>query len=115
MANNDYGMVVFHVLDKLHRSLKGGYAIHLEDLMADTKTFPIDERYWRAVLTDLIGEGYIDGIVAFRRMGGYAFKEDPDGIRLTARGAEYLDNNSLMAKARDAIGPVLDIASLVVK
>ena len=115
MGSNDYGVIVYKFLSKIHNGLKNSYVVHLEDLINDTKTFPIDERYWRTILKGLIDSGYIDGLCVVNKIGGCGFKEDSDGITLTPLGAEYLEENALMAKARNFVGPVADIASLLIK
>jgi hypothetical protein len=63
--------------------------------------FKVDESYWDYVLRHLIEGGYIEGAILLSILG----QEDP-GVKITGKlnitpkGIEYLDENSMMKKAK---------------
>ena len=110
MAKNDYFVLVYKLLSILYEDLKTGAATDIKTLLNDRDTFPIGQRYWIAIFEDLLEKGYIKGvqIVNVANSNDRKILLDKYGIRITADGVEYLNNNSLMRKLAGVIGSVTD-------
>ena len=68
----------------------------------------ISENRWTAIMEMLGKEGYIDGIFIKRSSGGDAVVSIPD-LRITLKGLEYLEENSMMKKAGNIVKGIADV------
>lgn len=109
MASNDYFSIVYKLLAILYENLKSGARTDLKAILNDSDTFPIDAMYWAAIFEDMLEKGYIKGAqVVGVAGGGKKIVQLQGGVRITADGVEYLDNNSSMKKAKEIWGVVKD-------
>lgn len=113
MAKNDYFSIVYKLLSILYENLKNGENTDLEKVFNNTEAFPINKEYWIAIFEDLIEKGYIKNVAVLRISGdGKKIVPLKDGIRISADGVEYLENNSVMKKAAAVWGTVKEFLPL---
>ena len=98
MARDDYFVIVYRILDYLYQCFKSG---EFPDVgLFGPDALGINHSYWCNILESLDRDGYICGIVVVPHMGA------PSGIKLvdlkiTSKGIEYLQENSMLSKARN--------------
>lgn len=68
----------------------------------------LSERRWTAIMEMLVKEGYIDGLTVTRSRDGDVVLSVNDP-RITLRGLEYLNENSLMQKAAKLAKGIADM------
>ena len=97
MSKDDYHIIVYKILIYLYDCIKGKKTFSFEYLQYGTKTFPIEEEYWNYIIENMYEEGYITGVVLIPIMGqsakGVRITSD---IRITPKGIEYLQDNSMI-------------------
>lgn len=69
----------------------------------------VSERKWLEVIRSLLDEGYIAGVTVQEDILGHSLV-DIEQARITLKGAEYLHENSAMAKLGQLAANVIDIA-----
>lgn len=110
MAKDDYFVLAYKLLKYLYKCLKAGVKPDFSYLTYETKDFPIAEEYWNYLLEKLSDSGYIEGVVVVRPDNGPVMIRKTDTFRITPLGIEYLQENSMMKKAAEA---VKEIAGLI--
>lgn len=110
MAKDDYFVLAYKLLKYLYKCLKSGATIDFEYLNHGTKDFPIQEDYWNYLLEKLSNDGYIEGVIVIRSDNGPTLIRKTNIFRITPKGIEYLQENSMMKKAADT---VKEIARLI--
>lgn len=70
-------------------------------------TLKLSERRWTAIMEMLTAEGYIDGMSVKRTLDGDMVLS-VSTPRITLKGLEYLQENSLMKKAADIAKGIAD-------
>lgn len=73
-------------------------------------TLKLSEQRWAAIMEMLTAEGYIDGVSLKRTLDGDVVVS-VSNPRITLKGLEYLQENSLMKKAADLAKGIADIIS----
>lgn len=112
-VKNDYFTIVYKLLQILYKSLKAGEKVDLKNIFDDRETFPIGKDYWIAIFEDMLEKNYIKGVsVASVAGGSKKIVELRDGIRITADGVEFLEENTMMKKAKEAWGTAKDFVSV---
>ena len=110
MAKNDYFVLMFRILAYLYECLKQDEYPDLEYLHYSTEAFPIGQRYWNTIWTDMYQEGYISGIKLLPILG--QVEKDvrlSQATRITAKGIEYLEDNSKMNKVKGLLKELKEI------
>lgn len=97
MAKDDYFVLAYRVLAYLYGCLKADEAPLAEAVSPDA--LGIGGGYWRYLMENLSGEGYLSGVQAQR------CSVLVRGIQITPKGIEYLLENPLMGKAEKALRP----------
>ena len=114
MAKNDYFSILYKLLVTLYENLKDGEKTDLRAIIDDTEAFPINQAYWIAIFEDALEKKLIRGVsVISVANGGKRIQEQRDGIRITADGVDYLENNSNMKKAMEHIKDFIPMAAKV--
>lgn len=72
--------------------------------------FKITEQRWRSIMKMLVREGYITGIDVKRSADGEICMSVSD-VRITLKGLEYLQDNSMMQKAANLAKGIAEIIS----
>lgn len=113
MAKDDYFVMVNKLLRYLYRCLKQNITPDWNLLAPNTKDFPVHEEYFVYMLSHLLADGYIEGIVEVWRIGHPVQFKETSGLKITPCGIEYLEENSMMKRATEFLGPAGEIADTV--
>lgn len=111
---DDYFVLVYKILSHLYACLKSGEDADMEYLMCGSRDFPVDERYWSYIFEHLLDDGYIEGMAKVRRIGckAYSFKQT-DGLRISPKGIEYVQENNMMRKAARMLKTIKEITPII--
>ncbi|MFA1014019.1 YjcQ family protein [Dubosiella newyorkensis] len=66
------------------------------------------EAYWKVIISELIRLGFIEGLMVYQTKNGSGWVDD--GVHITLKGVEYLEENQGMKKARGFLGQSFFIA-----
>ena len=100
MAKNDYFVIAYRILKYLYETFQTGETPDLCVFGADA--LGINESYWCNVMESLSLEGYIRGVVIAPRLGNSKGMQLID-LKITQKGIEYLQENSMMSKAKNVL------------
>lgn len=104
---NDF-KVIYKILRFLDRN-KGREDCDFEMISADTLKIP--ECRWEQLMIELQRNGYIDGVMYEQTFDDkFPHIAHPITPRITLKGMEYLETNSMMAKAGHLLGGVVNVA-----
>lgn len=106
MSKNDFFVVAYRILSYLYECFMMGEKPDLD--MYSPEALKINNGYWTNVMETLSDDGYIKGITFVPRTGG------APGIKLsnpkiTAKGIEYLQENSAIQKAKSFLKELKEI------
>ena len=113
MAKDDYFVLVNRLLRYLYKCLKQGASPNWELIAPNTKDFPVGEEYFVYILSHLLADGYIEGIVEVANVRSVGRFKETTGLKITPAGIEYLEENSTMKKVTELLGPAGEIADTV--
>lgn len=111
MAKDDYFVLVYKLLEILYAVLKSGKAITNDELKELSNGLPLD--YWEYILKKLNEEGYVTGVIPISSLSGDSIKIT--NLQITPKGIEYLQDNSMMQKAKEAVKHLPQWLSLIAK
>lgn len=112
MAKDDYYVIAYQILTYLYRCLKQDIDAKAEYLKNDSPLFKceISENYWRYIIKHLYEQGFIEGLVIDDTINNApAFIWKLEKTEITPHGIEFLNENSLMTKARNFLKDAKDI------
>lgn len=107
MAKNDFFVLAYKILGYLYVCMKEGEAVDSEFISPEN--LKINVQYWIAVLKALSDEELIKG-VRFAETLGKSYSANLSKAEITMKGIEYLEENSLISKAREFLKEAKDIA-----
>lgn len=113
MSRDDYFVLVYQILAYLYTCLKEGQQADPEYLKTDSPLLGINEQYWTYIMTNMLKQGYIEGITVTKAWGKQWIISDLENCMITPAGIEYLCDNSFMQKARQLLKDIGAIAPLV--
>ena len=73
----------------------------------------LTEERWKALMQMLSKEGYIDGLSCKQFIGEECVMRI-EKVKITLKGLEYLEENSMMRKIKDSTGGVVALAADVI-
>lgn len=115
MANDDYHVIVYRILQYLYACLKAGMRPDKKEIEPDGNRIPIEQAYWEYIMLHMLRDGLIEGAAEIRTHGGTRLKLDPD-FNISPKGIEYLKDNSLMKRIEALIGnPIVKAAGGVIE
>lgn len=98
---------IYRILRLLDKH-KGDEAFDYESISAQAVKLPFAE--WEQIMIELQINGYIRGIVYTQTLSDkFPHIMEPIRPQITMKGMEYLENNGMMAKARDLLKIAGDI------
>ena len=100
MVKDDYYVIVYKILSYLYQCLKLGKKIDEKCIDNDNKYISINLDYWKYIIVKLIDEEYISDVQYDRTWCGEIIVSNLDQAQITPKGIEYLNENSLMEKAK---------------
>jgi len=109
MPKDDYFVIAYQVLSYLYGCLKKSK--FPADAVLSAEYFSIDGPYWDYIIQNLYQDGYITGVSVTQPLA----KINPtvkirSNIRITPKGIQYLEENSMLQKAKNVIK---DIAAMI--
>ena len=100
MEKDDYFVVAYRILAYLYACMKEGGRPDMSKVSFQALNIP--ERYWADVLESLSDEGYIKGVSIQGGMGDTVYVK-MDKPKITLAGIQFLQENSAMARAKNAL------------
>lgn len=97
MAKDDYFVLVYRILTYLYACFKTGERPDTELFGPDA--LGIGNGYWTNIMESLWSEGYLAG-VSFLPMAGGIQGVKLLNLKITQKGIEYLQENSMMGKVK---------------
>lgn len=92
---------IYKILSALERHM-GEETFSIESISAGA--LKISYERWEQLLIMMQDEGYIRGLVVNRSIGDtFRHIVEPIHLEITIKGMEYLEDNSFMAKAKEAL------------
>ena len=107
MAKDDFMVIAYKILAYLYECMKAGKTPDPADYSYSCSMFSIPESYWNSIMTDMISNGYIANANVVRTIGYSKIVTTPE-TRITMQGAEFLSENSTMAKVKSILGAGFD-------
>lgn len=101
MAKDDIFVMVYRILSYLYDCMRRSVPLDPGYLRLGTKDFPIQEDYWNRILLELPERKYIRNLVVIHVDNAAPIVRIDASTTITLDGAEYLQENSKMAKVRD--------------
>lgn len=96
MAHDDMYVVMHKVMAYIYGCMKKGAEPDPDMYSADALGVP--KAYWDAVMDELVGHGFVAGISVIS--SPYGLIVDPKRPRVTMEGVAFLEENSMIGKAR---------------
>ena len=102
MAKDDYHVLVYKILRYLYDHLKRDEKVDIDRISAESLNIP--QSYWEYIFIHLAEDGYVEG-VNVRKALGLEEKQVSltNMIKISPKGIEYISENSLMTKIKNAI------------
>lgn len=100
MVKDEYYVIVYKILSYLYQCLKLGKKIDEKCIDNDNKYISINLDYWKYIIVKMIDEEYISNVQYDRTWCGEIIISNLDQAQITPKGIEYLNENSLMEKAK---------------
>nr|DAH46069.1 MAG TPA: YjcQ protein [Bacteriophage sp.] len=113
MAKDDYYVIVYKILSYLYQCLKLGKKIDEKCIDNDNKYISINLDYWKYIIVKLIDEEYISDVQYDRTWCGEIIISNLDQAQITPKGIEYLNENSLMEKAKKFLKETKEIMPFI--
>lgn len=99
----------FNIIYKILKVLEASMDCEEFDInIISAETLNIGQNRWNAIIEMMIDNKYIKGAVVINSIGGRTVKVNKD-IRITLEGLEYLENNSMMTKAKNIAKGIKDV------
>lgn len=93
-------VIIYKVLTYLYECLKLGKDPDKEMLQSYCPLFGgVPERYWTAIWLEMVDKGFVKGVLKFS--SDDSLQVVVDSPRVTFDGVEFLNENSMMAKAKE--------------
>lgn len=106
MAKDDYFVIAYRILSYLYECFKAAEKPDVDVFGPDA--LRINNGYWVNVMESLSNEGYISGAFFSGLLGGAKSAKLID-LKITQKGIAFLQENSLMAKAKDVLKTAKEI------
>ena len=97
--------IIYKILKSIEESMD--YEIFDENIISP-EYLGVSKERWKALIIELLDNGYVTGIVKIPIMG---YREDLKIIKpkLTIKGMQYLEENSMMKKAYNLLKGIREI------
>lgn len=105
MAHDDMYVVMYKVMAYIYGRMKKGVEPDPEMYSADALGVP--QGYWTCVMKELVDHGYVAGMAVMSTP--YGFVVDPKRPRVTMEGVAFLEENSMMGKAKAFLKEAKDV------
>ena len=106
MAKDDMFKIIYCILQELYACKKQGVRVNKSDI--GWERFCIPYSYWLDIMIEMQDKGYVMGVM-YHMTKGTGRAASYDDVNITLEGAEYLEDNSMMKKVREALKDLKDI------
>lgn len=106
MAKDDFFKIVYIILTELYETMKAGEKLDTWNISPERLQIP--ESYWLDIIEEMLREGYVKEVLIRTTKTGRAVAGIGD-MKITARGIDYLQNNSALQKVKDTLKSIKDI------
>lgn len=104
MAKDDYFIIVYKILTYLYACLKDGVDVEEGFINCDSPFIRVNEKYWSYIIWHMQKEELTEGVIfADNNLGDVPYPLEIGKCRITPTGIAYLNDNSLMQKAKNFI------------
>lgn len=108
MPKDDYFAIAYRILEYLYSCLRQGVAPELEHIAYDSKAIGINRNYWEDIIRNLTEDGLISGVAIVPISGSSRPGLKVTELRITPKGIQYLEENSMMQKAGKMVKTVFE-------
>lgn len=109
MAKDDYFVIVYNILSYLYKCLKNDEMVDENMLIESSPLININHRYWVYVFTNLVNEGYVDGVLYQKYINGNETFINLGKCMITPKGIQYLFDNNLFEKAKKVVKDIKEM------
>lgn len=118
MAKDDFFVVAYKILLYYYACLKRVRVFDKDELERMIGAKDINEDYLTDIFIMLHKNGYLEGVNPQWAFGGdLAYINPPDRYKITLAGIEYLQENSMMNKAKETLlktaTPIINLIKLI--
>lgn len=114
MPKDDYYAIAYKILTYLYETLKKGLDIDpLQISHTGGKLININKKYWLYIMENLLKDGYIENIEIIKLDYPDPVIVGLDTCRITPKGIEYLNENTVFKKARETFKDISDIINAI--
>lgn len=106
MSKDDYFPMVYRILSYLYECFKAGEKPDLS--MIDPDALKINAGYWNNIIESLSNEEYVTGISFPSAIGGMMGAKIYN-LKITQKGIEFLQENTMMQKAKRFLKEAKDV------
>lgn len=110
---NDYFVIVYKILQHLYESLKNDAPINWDEMKPNSDKFPVNQDYWDYIWRNMYQSGLITGVIEVPMMGRAPGIKRTPALEITPEGIRYLEENSMMKKARKSITALADLITII--
>ena len=112
MGEDNYSVVKYKILVYLYACVKRKILFDRDSFNTAIKRKDLSEEYLAEILRMMSEEGLIEGVTTTRAWGNVSIlTSEPEEIRITGKGIEYISENSTMQKVRESLVQAVDIVA----
>lgn len=108
MSKDEYHVMAYKLLRYLYDCLRKDEKPNNNLIKADTKYFPVGEKYFTYLIENLTKDEYIRNVKISKYDDSIRVVFD-DNIQITPKGIEYLEENGLMKKVAEILKTTADL------
>lgn len=105
MAHDDMYVVMYKVIAYIYACMRKGEEPDAD--MYSAEALGVPEPYWNCVMNELVSHGFVAGIAVMSTP--YGFVVDRRRPRVTMEGVAFLEENSMMGKAKAFLKEAKDV------
>jgi hypothetical protein len=98
--------IIYKILKALEKALE---AEEFDPAVISPEALKITQAHWNSLLAIILEEGYVNGAVILPVLGSAPSVKVTTNTRITIRGMEYLQENSMMKKAANIAKGIVDL------
>ena len=101
-----YFKLIYHILKLLEKKME--YE-EFDNSRLNAEALGISEALWRHLMKMLVDNGYIEGVSLIQHAGNCLPGIKLNNPNITLKGLEYLEENSLMQKAKNLVKGIVEV------
>lgn len=105
MSKDDYFVLAYKAAAVPVPLPEGGNSGELGHHCPNTENFPVSQQYFTYLISHLLADGYIEGIVEMKAIGAPVQFKETTGLAITPKGIAYLEENSHHEACAGISGP----------